>query len=241
MKQSIVESWISLVFPRQCVWCRRVWSYLCSVCQKKLIPHPEICPICRSGSLWWMVCYGCRHERPVGYEGIVIGFAYVSLIKKLLLQLKFWHRHDVAMYLSQRLYYQIISHEQLSQALRDRTLIVTHVPSHRYRRYRVKGYNQSLVLAQRLADMLWVPHRTIATKIKHTTSQLKMKSRSQRLTNLLWAFGLEQDCVLNGDETIVIVDDITTTGSTIACVASTIRQVYPTVTIWWVVVARNIW
>lgn len=239
MKQSVVESCVSLVFPRMCVWCRRAWAYLCSACQKKLVPHPEMCPICHRGSLWWNVCDGCRHERSYPYEGIVIGFSYVSLIKKLLLQLKFGHRHDVAGYLAQRLYYQIVTHEQLSQALSDGRLIVTHVPSHWYRRYRVKGYNQSLVLAQCLADMLWVPHRIIATKIKHTTSQLHMKSRSERLTNLLWAFGLAQDHILVGDETIVIVDDITTTGSTIACVAETIRQVYPTVTIWWVVVARN--
>ena len=51
------------------------------------------------------------------------------------------------------------------------------------------------------------------------------------MKNLTGAFSLRENIVLTGDELILIVDDITTTGSTINTVAKTLKERYPKLTI----------
>ena len=89
-------------------------------------------------------------------------------------------------------------------------LVISFVPTHRYRHYFVKGYNQSQLLAQKLSEKLQVPLVDIAKKKKHTKTQASL-DRNGRLKNLKNAFSLTQNLTLLGNETILIVDDITTT------------------------------
>jgi predicted amidophosphoribosyltransferase len=161
------------------------------------------------------------------------------LLKQLILQLKFGHRHDIAPWIAHRLQYLILTHPVLSQALSQHQLMLTYVPSHRYRHYRIKWYNQSKLLAQEIIKLLWIPLVSITTKIKHTRSQIHAWSRTHRLQNLHNAFILSKDIRIRWDETILIIDDITTTWSTIHEIAKTIKSDYPHVQIRALVVARH--
>lgn len=89
-------------------------------------------------------------------------------------------------------------------------LVVSFVPTHRYRHYFVKGYNQSQLLAKKLSEKLQVPRVKLAKKKKHTKTQASL-NRNGRLKNLKNAFSLVPNSKLIGNETILIVDDITTT------------------------------
>jgi predicted amidophosphoribosyltransferase len=74
----------------------------------------------------------------------------------------------------------------------------------------VKGYNQSQLLAKILSQHLQISMITIAQKKKHTKTQASL-DRNGRLHNLKNAFSLNKDLACTGNETILIVDDITTT------------------------------
>ena len=117
-------------------------------------------------------------------------------------------------------------------------LIISFIPSHRYRKYFVKWYNQSEVLAKRLSERLQLPMITIAKK-KHTKSQASL-DRNGRLYNLKNAFSLSEGLELKWNETLLIVDDITTTGSTINELAKLVRHKYPMVKIRGIVLWRHI-
>jgi ComF family protein len=105
-------------------------------------------------------------------------------------------------------------------------LIISFIPSHRYRHYFVKGYNQSQLLAKKLSEILHVPIVEIAKKQKHTKTQASL-DRNGRLHNLKNAFSLVKNTQLTGNETLLIVDDITTTGSTINELAKLMKYHYP--------------
>ena len=90
------------------------------------------------------------------------------------------------------------------------------VPVHPARERR-RGYNQAKVLADVIGNQLNIPVRTDLIKRTRKTKALKTLNPKERLNNLKNAFILDGNGVkLN---TIIIVDDIYTTGSTIDSVA----------------------
>ena len=87
---------------------------------------------------------------------------------------------------------------------------------------RVRGYNQAEVLAKMLEKHLNVPVRADLVKRVKNTRALKALNRKERLNNLKNAFILEGNSVKL--KTIIIVDDIYTTGSTIDAVAEVFQK-----------------
>lgn len=107
--------------------------------------------------------------------------------------------------------------EPLSNLLSQRLLtmeppeVITYVPLH-WRRYLVRGFNQSERLAYHLARKQNCPQQSLFSKQRHTQPQQQL-DRNQRLANLNHSFRLtkEPDC-----KHIAIVDDVVTTGATVS-------------------------
>ncbi|MDR0283055.1 MAG: hypothetical protein LBI53_07410 [Candidatus Peribacteria bacterium] len=78
----------------------------------------------------------------------------------------------------------------------------------------------------------------VAKKQRYTVSQLKLK-RDQRAKNLKSAFVPYQLEQLPLHSTVLFVDDVTTTGSTLLEIARMIKQEREDVKIWGAVLARN--
>lgn len=102
------------------------------------------------------------------------------------------------------------------------------VPVHKSR-YRMRGYNQAEEIADRMAEVLKLPvDASYLLRVKKTEAQKKL-SDAEREMNLMHVFGVSD--LHKKYETVILVDDIYTTGSTLsACTrvlkASGIRKVY---------------
>jgi len=245
---------IDLLFPRQCINCSEPWAYLCKSCKKKLLPHPEICPYCHRVSKDYKTCIECRCNKNNSLEGIVIPFAYTAgpgqssggLLKTLIIRLKYFHKKDIGEFLVERLAIALQANESFQKEfhhsafnIQHSKLFISFIPSHRYRHYFIKGYNQSKILAKKLSEITGIPRVELAKKKKHTKTQASL-NREGRLKNLKNVFSLVKNLKLKGDETLLIVDDITTTGSTINELAKLIKHYYPTIKVRWAVLWRHI-
>jgi ComF family protein len=230
----MLKKLIDFFFPIICVWCEREGNYLCKECKKSLQAHPDLCPVCHRKSPSWNLCLGCKDELP-WIDGISIAFVYEKLIKKLILDLKFHHRYQTGQYLGEKLALLIASDPFFDA----KTTLVTHTPSHRWRKHIEKWYNQSQILADTVAQILHIPHLPLTIKTRHTRSQIKL-SRTKRKTNLtdVFTYNLKQN-IPKHIQTILIIDDIVTTGSTLHEIGCILRLQNPTLRIRWVVVARN--
>lgn len=95
------------------------------------------------------------------------------------------------------------------------------IPLHR-RRLRRRGYNQAALLALALGERLGIPvYENLLVRVKNT-KPLKLQNPSERINNLKKAFNItENDVKL---KTILLVDDIYTTGSTMDEAARMLRQ-----------------
>ncbi len=229
---------LDILFPRICIGCGSSWSYLCKECKKLLHPHPEICPLTHKTSPW----YDVRQDLltiPNPLDGCIVLFRFEPLIKKLILWLKYHHRRDITSFLGERLALALQSHDILWQLITyNSTLIISYVPSHRIRKYITKWYNQSELLAQQLSQSLYNNNQVIQVckKTKHTHSQVGM-SRDERKNNLTDAFEITTQIPVWS--TIIIVDDVLTSGATMIEMAKTIKKSQPDCQVWGLCVARN--
>jgi ComF family protein len=98
------------------------------------------------------------------------------------------------------------------------------VPLHSKKGF-VRGYNQSMVIAQGLSNILEVPIIDAVKRKSHTVSQTK-KNRFERWDNVKSVFVSEAD-KLKDYKHVAIVDDVLTTGSTLESAARSIKDVKP--------------
>lgn len=226
------------LFPRCCVWCWNKWNYLCSDCKKQLYPHPEMCPFCHNKSANFQTCKECAESQIL--QWIIIWFSYKTVLKKLILKAKFAHKKDVIPFMAERLALLVQTNSILSSKLENGQLFISFVPSHWKRKYFEKWYNQSELLAKALANQLWIPMLELASKNRYTVSQLRL-NREQRWKNLTWAFMAWDLSMLPKWATVLLVDDVTTTGSTLSELAKTIHKSRQDLNFRWAVIARNMW
>ncbi len=87
---------------------------------------------------------------------------------------------------------------------------------------RKRGYNQSQLLAKGLSIKTGVPIGEFIIKAKETERQAKL-NRKERLKNLNGAFKVTDKKSVK-DKTILIVDDVSTTGSTAQAIAEKLKK-----------------
>lgn len=85
-----------------------------------------------------------------------------------------------------------------------------------------RGYNQAKLLAEKLSQLTEVPVIQCIEKVKETKRQATL-NREQRLKNLKDAFRVIDKKVVKG-KSIVIVDDVTTTGATANYIAVRLKK-----------------
>lgn len=80
------------------------------------------------------------------------------------------------------------------------------------KRLRERGFNQSELIAKYLSDNVIT---NVLYKTRETDSQVSLKDREKRLNNLKDSFGVKNP-ELVADKNIILIDDVSTTGATIA-------------------------
>lgn len=201
------------------------WGSACRICRQR--SSTAFCLHCRE--LWWspaarcpscglrqaqgQLCRSCRTERPPQARTWV-AFDYAFPWDQLIQQWKFSQATGLTGPLAQCLL-PSLPKDLASGAEADRPVLVP-VPLSQ-RRWRERGYNQSALLAQRLARALHLPCRLdMLIKPVERPHQADL-SRAERQRNLQGAFLVEprHQPWLKGRR-VLLVDDVITTGATTA-------------------------
>ncbi|MEO6243819.1 MAG: hypothetical protein ABIQ12_00165 [Opitutaceae bacterium] len=111
---------------------------------------------------------------------------------------------------------------QLSDFVRGAALVP--VPLHA-RKARERGYNQALMLAERLTCVAGGTTRVAPLLCRAVDTQTQTAfDRRTRIANLKNAFALARGAAIDADTHYVLVDDVFTTGSTLNSCARTLRR-----------------
>ncbi|MHB1392767.1 MAG: double zinc ribbon domain-containing protein [Clostridia bacterium] len=181
-----------------CDTCMASLDYLqgvtCLHCGKQLNEQysKSICPDCSAGIFHYDRAYSC--------------FAYSGMGKELICKFKYEGKIRLS---------KVIA-GLMVERLRNEGLVIdaiAPVPIHESK-LRTRGFNQSYIIAQELGERLRKPVLDCLVRTKETKEQYNL-DRAHRYLNIIDAFSVK--LLYNNDKykSILLVDDIYTTGSTV--------------------------
>lgn len=200
------------VFPPTCGGCDTLGSRWCKSCQQqvKRISGP-VCPIC--GEPASGVCLKCSSHPPEYTALRSFGF-FQGPLREAIHRLKYNSDIGLAEPLSNHLI-------ELYNELKWAVDVVAPVPLGS-KRIKTRGYNQSGLLGRPLAYAINKSYQPgVLMRTRETRSQVGL-SAAERRQNMDGAFSARANRV--SGKTILIVDDVTTTGSTMNACAQALRQ-----------------
>jgi competence protein ComFC len=211
---------LDLLFPPVCGGCGKAGSRWCVECQQRVqILNGTICNVCGLPLDTGEICNTCRADRP-RFHALRAWAVFEDPVRKVLHKLKY--RRDVG--LGDALAAHMIHYVR---ELNWNIDMIVPIPLGR-QRYKERGYNQVGMIAKPLALALGVEFAPKAlTRRKETRSQVGL-SKQERRENVDGAF--QAGAGVSG-KTILVLDDVATTGSTLsssaeALFASGAKDVY---------------
>lgn len=206
-----------LIFPRICPSCDYMSDtsvHLCTSCQSTLsrIKHPY-CNCCGeplNGAIETAVVCGTCQKNEFAFHFARAPILALDLGRDLIHGLKYEGRLYLAKDLA-LLMQEPLNLPEMQIILKCSPLIVP-VPLSRKRLHK-RGYNQAMELAQEFAKHCPLPIIPALKRTRDTSTQVRL-NRNQRQTNLDKAFQITKSAKKCEGRTILLVDDVFTTGST---------------------------
>jgi len=219
---------LDLIFPIECLGCGQEGTWLCLKCIKKLNFKPfNSCFSCKRKNFFGEFCPNCRSNFYL--DGIWIAGDYDNpILSELIKKLKYHFVENIAAILGDfisRYLQTVIKCEMVGVKSnlnnlkitghpfidKNNTLIIP-IPLHKKRK-RWRGFNQAQNLAEVIASNFGLMKDVKnLIRIKNNKPQVSLKEK-ERQKNIFGCFAW-QGQNLKG-QTIILVDDITTTGSTL--------------------------
>lgn len=207
------------VVPRvRCMGCEKavaVLGGLCDECAKNLRPLPPGCEICGAPGFAGL-CPDCADDPPAFDQADAL-FSHQGVAQRLVLLLKYHGEYDLpaACFLEHFL-------PRIEQNAWPLDLVVA-VPSGAGHMLR-QGYNQAGILAKRLANALSLPYEPHGLQKRGFGKSQVHLSRQARLDNVRGRFALGRRAHVLKGKSILLVDDVFTTGATARACAALLKQ-----------------
>ncbi len=221
----IGQSVLDLLFPPRCQVCQEFDAQpLCERCRQgiRLIAPPfcERCgrpfdPLAQGAP----ICSECR-QGEFRFDGARSAGRFEGTLREAIHALKYHGRTRLAQPLGEML---VNCWARFACATDDAPVrLIVPVPLHRTR-YRQRGFNQSELLAQVVAQAHgFALNTTCLQRVRPTRPQIEL-SRSERADNVRGAFEVSDPSAVQG-QVVLLVDDMFTTGATLNECARALRR-----------------
>lgn len=223
-----LENIITFIYPARCRCCDKQLGvgkvhYICDECWKNIelitMPYCDICGRLMIPNAMFArpdgtyTCRWCLRNPPEFSKVRSIAY-YDDAIREAIILFK--KRKVMAKHLSEF----IAEHAPALLDLSEYDNLVP-IPLHK-RRHRERGYNQAELLAQSFEKFAQIPVLTNnVIRIKYTEQQRKFKSNREKRENVEGVFRVKHPEEIK-DATILLIDDVLTTGATVSEIAGTL-------------------
>ena len=204
--RQVAEFAVDLVYPKRCAGCDRRGTWLCDGCRRALpLFKPPWCDRCGVPGTY-LRCK-CR-STPGNLEKVRSVGPFDGWLRNAVVQFKYQGEWGRAAHLGELLASAV---EQLQPF--DALVPVPLHPT----RLRQRGFNQSLLLARSAGELLGVQVLEMLGRTRRTQAQVGLKAE-ERVQNVAGAFALQPNASITG-LSVVLIDDVITTGSTLSACA----------------------
>lgn len=225
--RSLARSALDLLFPIHCVGCGKEGEVICASCVDGLrkLEQP-FCDTCAQpgthGRCGWCL------EHPSKIDGIRAPYLFEGPVREAVHRLKYRGWRVAAPVLGGLLAGYLDSHRLPGD-------ILVPVPLHSSR-LRSRGYNQSDLLAREAGKLLGTPVRDdLLKRANDSPPQVEARNREQRRANVAGNFKASAEVA---GMTVLLVDDVATTGSTLLACAAVLKDA-GAVSVWGLALARE--
>jgi len=190
---------------------------MCTRCRSQLLPlGGETCPLCgRPSAGMERFCASCLDSPPPAMDGGVIWGEYQGVLRAAIIALKHRGVDQLAPILAERMAALLVTMPWISDIE-----ILTPVPSHLWYKIR-RGYSTAPILSREVAGILGLQYSELLRR--RGLSRQMARSRAQRMTLKKKSFSLKPGVDIRG-RTVLVLDDVMTTGSTIDRIAGILRH-----------------
>lgn len=216
---------LDFFLPPECVVCRSATTKahtLCVSCFSKFsfIQHP-VCEDCGYPlpDVETKRCAHCMISPPPYDKGRSV-LVYDEASKSMILKLKHCDNIDLAVPLARLVYHQ---HKDI---LRNVDFVIP-VPLHRWRLWK-RRYNQSTLVARELLKLMKgdenIPRLLCDSLVRVKSTPSQGSSHAQRHKNMQGAFGVKDASKKLVGKSIILLDDVLTSGATIKACARSLKR-----------------
>jgi ComF family protein len=205
--------WLQRALPQSCALCAAPCgnTLLCEQCLETLPRTKTACPLCGLPSITSAVCGLCLARAPP-FAATIAAWTYAFPVDQLLQAFKYGGALALAEPLADELARAVRArHDSQSDAIIALPLSPV--------RQRQRGFNQAHEIARRVAVQVGIPMLRGLARIRDSPPQATLAWKA-RADNVRHAFAADASL---RDRRIAIVDDVMTTGATLAAAASAAR------------------
>ncbi len=194
----MLEDILNTLFPEHCIECGKQSSALCAICERRITTRP----VALSGTTATLFDY----QNPI--------------VKKAIRALKYERRRALGKYFGTALYREFF--KQLAHGPHRKTeeILLVPIPASA-KGLATRGYNHAAIIARTIAELGKKDGLTIHVcddvlyKKKEVAPQARTKNRRERKENVDHIFEVKNAETVTG-KTVILIDDVITTGATIA-------------------------
>ena len=190
-------------------------EYFCDKCKSELpLNNGHICEHCgRQTEIPEKYCLTCK-DKLVNVDIARSSFVYDKPVSGLIKDLKYNKKQYLANPLG----------EYLVKTYKENSFDADYIifPPMTEKAFKKRKYNQAELLSKVVSEGTGVPIIDVIEKVRETERQATL-NREQRLKNLKGAFRVTKRKILK-DKTIMIIDDVTTTGATSEIIAEKLKR-----------------
>lgn len=211
---------LDLLFPKMCLNCNHLGTYLCLTCRQSLeFVQKDSCFYCQKVSALGLTHEGCQRKNEL--DGFMSACYYNDTMKKVLKNIKYKYVKDACREVFLSLNPLLLSRIQRVKRLYP-GIVIQPIPLHKNKLNR-RGFNQSEVFAQFFSQMIDIPLVDYLQRVKDTSAQAQTTNKMERYENMRNAFKIRQNMTVLA-KTVLLLDDVVTTGSTVKEAVKTLKK-----------------
>ncbi len=203
----IAEFILDLILPNRCPLCGKVIEWNKKYCQECLDDLPEtgkeFCRKCGNNNIYCV----CRKRKAL-FSRCYAAYYYDDTAQSAVIYLKETKNMIFPHIVAEKLYKDMQNDDYKFKA--D---FIVPVPMSK-RKKRVRGYNQAALLGKELSDIMGVAMQEDILKRHDTLRAQHTMSKKERMASVKGKYYANPDVDIKG-KTVIVCDDVMTTGSTI--------------------------